>query len=87
MVVHIGTLIVNMPHSLGILRMFLQSFSYSSTTIRLATFTIAIAIILAASNFTSGIAQQRNQSAPNKRRYFKVVHQQLQRQQQQLASH
>jgi hypothetical protein len=45
--------------------MFSQSFSYSSTTIRLATVTIAIAIILAATNFTSGIAQQQNQSAPN----------------------
>ena len=65
MVVHIGTLIVNMPHSLGILRMFSPSFSYSSTTIRLVTITIAIAIILAASNFTSGVAQQQNQSATN----------------------
>jgi hypothetical protein len=54
-----------MPRSLGILRMFSQSFWYSSTTIRLATVTIAIAIIQAASNFTSGIAQQQNQSAPN----------------------
>lgn len=65
MVVHIGTLIVNMPRSLGILRMFSPSFSYSSTTIRLVTITIAIAIILAASNFTSGVAQQQNESAPN----------------------
>jgi len=65
MVVHIGTLIVNMPRSLGILRMFLPSFSYSPTTIRLATITIAIAIILAASNFTSGVAQQQDQSATN----------------------
>ena len=65
MIVHIGTLIVNMPRSLGILRMFSPSFSYSSTTIRLVTITIAIAIILAASNFTSGVAQQQNQSATN----------------------
>jgi PKD domain len=65
MVVHIGTLIVNMPRSLGILRMFSPSFSYSSTTIRLVTITIAIAIILAASNFTSGVAQQQNESATN----------------------
>jgi len=45
--------------------MFLPSFSYSPTTIRLATITIAIAIILAASNFTSGVAQQQDQSATN----------------------
>jgi PKD repeat protein len=45
--------------------MFSQSFSYSSTTIRLTTVTIAIAIILAASNFTSGVAQQQNQLATN----------------------
>ena len=65
MVVHIGTLIVNMPRSLGILRMFSPSFYYSSITIRLVTITIAIAIILAASNFTSGVAQQQNQSSTN----------------------
>ena len=65
MVVHIGTLIVNMPHTVGILRIFSSSFCYSSTTITLATITIAIAIILAASNFTSGIAQQLNQTATN----------------------
>ena len=66
MVVHIGTLIVNMPRSLGILRMFSSSFSYSSTTIRLTAITIAIAIILALSNFTSGVAQQQDQSATNR---------------------
>jgi hypothetical protein len=65
MVVHISTLIVNMPPSLGILRMFSPSFYYSSTSIRLATTTVAIAIILAASSFTSGVAQQQNQSATN----------------------
>ena len=65
MIVHIGTLIVNMPRSLGILRMFSPSLSYSSTSIRLVTITIAMAIILAASSFTSGVAQQQNQSATN----------------------
>ena len=57
-----------MPLLPGILRMFPPSFSFSSTTIRLATSTIAVAIILAASNSTLSTAQQdqpiTNQASP-----------------------
>ena len=47
-----------MPLLPGISRMFSPSFSFSSTTIRLATSTIAAAITLLASNSTLSVAQQ-----------------------------
>ena len=47
-----------MPLLPGISRMFSPSFSFSSTTIRLATSTIGVAIILLASNSTLSVAQQ-----------------------------
>jgi PKD repeat protein len=57
-----------MPLLSGISRMFSSSFSFSSTTIRLATSTIAAAIILLASNSTLSVAQQdqpiTNQASP-----------------------
>jgi hypothetical protein len=57
-----------MPLLPGISRMFSPSFSFSSTTIRLATSTIAAAIILLASNSTLSVAQQdqpiTNQASP-----------------------
>jgi hypothetical protein len=57
-----------MPLLPGISRMFSPSFSFSSTTIRLATCTIAAAIILLASNSTLSVAQQdqpiTNQASP-----------------------
>jgi hypothetical protein len=52
-------LIVNMPHLLGIMRMFSPLLPSSSTAIRLAATTIAVAIILLASNVTIGNAQQQ----------------------------
>ncbi|MDP8887118.1 MAG: PKD domain-containing protein, partial [Thermoproteota archaeon] len=67
-VVHNGRVIVNMPLLPGISRMFSPSFSFSSTTIRLATSTIGVAIILLASNSTLSVAQQdqpiTNQASP-----------------------
>jgi PKD repeat protein len=57
-----------MPLLPGISRMFSPSFSFSSTTLRLATSTIAVAIILLASNSTLSGAQQdqpiTNQASP-----------------------
>jgi PKD repeat protein len=57
-----------MPLLPGISRMFSPSFSFSSTTIRLATSTIAVAVILLASNSTPSVAQQdqpiTNQASP-----------------------
>jgi hypothetical protein len=57
-----------MPLLPGISRMFSPSFSFSSTTIWLATSTIAAAIILLASNSTLSVAQQdqliTNQGSP-----------------------
>jgi len=53
-----------MPLFPSILRMFSPSFSFSSTTIRLATTTIAVAVILVASNSTLSVAQQ-NQQIPS----------------------
>ena len=57
-----------MPLLPGISRMFSPSFSFSSTTIRLVTSTIGVAIILLASNSTLSVAQQdqpiTNQASP-----------------------
>ena len=57
-----------MPLLLGISRTFSPSFSFSLTTIRLVTSTIAAAIILLASNSTLSVAQQdqpiTNQASP-----------------------
>src|SRR5918998_768912 len=57
-----------MPLLQGISRMFSPSFSFSSTTIRLVTSTIGVAIILLASNSTLSVAQQdqpiTNQASP-----------------------
>ena len=57
-----------MPRLLGISRTFSPSFSFSLTTIRLVTSTIAAAIILLASNSTLSVAQQdqpiTNQASP-----------------------
>jgi hypothetical protein len=57
-----------MPLFPGILMIFSSSFSFSSTTIRLATSTIAVAMILATSNSTLSVAQQNqpitNQASP-----------------------
>jgi hypothetical protein len=52
-------LIVNMPHLLGIMRMFSPLLPSSSTGIKLAATTIAVAIILLASNVAIGNAQQQ----------------------------
>jgi PKD repeat protein len=57
-----------MPLLPGISRIFSPSFSFSSTNIRLAISTIAVAIILLASNSTLSVAQQdqpiTNQASP-----------------------
>jgi hypothetical protein len=52
-------LIVNMPHFLGIMRMFSPLLLSSSSAIRLAATTIAVAIILLATNVTLGNAQEQ----------------------------
>ena len=54
-------LIMNMPHLLGIMRMFSPLLPSSSTAIRLAATTIAVAIILLATDVTIGNAQQQQQ--------------------------
>jgi hypothetical protein len=54
-------LIVNMPHFLGMMRMFSPLLLSSSTSIRLASTIIAVAIILLATNLTIGNAQQQQQ--------------------------
>src|SRR5215211_351042 len=54
-------LTVNMPHLLGIMRMFSPLLPSSSTAIRLAATTIAVAIILWATDVTIGNAQQQQQ--------------------------
>jgi PKD repeat protein len=61
MVVRIGKIILNMPLFSGIMRMFLPLFHSPSTTAGLATRTIAIAIILLASNVSISNAQQQVQ--------------------------
>ena len=52
-------LIVKMPHFLGILRMFSPLLLSSSTAISLASTTIAVVIILLATNVTMGNAQRQ----------------------------
>jgi hypothetical protein len=54
-------LIVNMPHLLGIMRMFSPLLPSSSTAIRLTATTIAVAIILLATDVPIGNAQQQQQ--------------------------
>jgi hypothetical protein len=61
MVVRIRNIILNMPPLSGTMRMFLPLFHSPSTTAGLATRTIAIAIILLASNVSIGNAQQQVQ--------------------------